>query len=310
MYPEYTSCELCPRRCGVNRNNGITGRCHESSDLFVARAALHYWEEPCISGTEGSGTVFFSGCGLNCVYCQNREISRGESGKKISVERLSEIFFELAAKGANNINLVTPTHYVPHIIDSIRQAKEKGLSLPIVYNTSGYELPETLDLLRDTVDIFLADFRYMDSDTADAFSFAEDYPARAKAAFDKMFELVGKPVFNDKGMLTKGIVARVLVLPDHADEAVRIVKYLYEHFGDDIYLSLLRQYTPLVNLPCDAGTARAGEKKYRSLMRTLTTYEYEKVVNAALNLGVKNAYTQEKGTDKESFIPAFDNTGV
>ncbi|MBP5152673.1 MAG: radical SAM protein [Lachnospiraceae bacterium] len=306
MYPEYNSCNLCPRRCGVNRNNGNVGRCHESSKLYVARAALHYWEEPCISGTEGSGTVFFSGCGLNCVYCQNKEISRGESGKEISVERLSDIYLELAAQGANNINLVTPTHYVPHIIDSVRQAKERGLSLPIVYNTSGYEVPETLKLLKDTVDIFLADFRYMDKEAAGAFSDAADYPERVKEAFAEMFKLTGKPVFDNRGMLQKGIVARILMLPGHADEASDIVRYLNRNFGDDIYLSLLRQYTPL----SDLSGLKDPDKKYRPLMRTLTTYEYEKVVNTALDLGIKNAYTQEKGTDKDSFIPAFDNTGV
>ena len=304
MYPEYTHCTLCPRKCGVNRNEGKTGRCHETAELFVARAALHYWEEPCISGSEGSGTVFFAGCSLGCIYCQNSEISGGRSGLKISTERLAQIYLELKEQGANNINLVTPTHYIPHVIDSLSQSRSLGLDLPVVYNTSGYELPESLMLLKDTVDIFLTDLRYLNPVTAEAFSFAGDYPDAAKAALAKMFELVGEPVFDDKrGLMKRGMIVRILVLPGHVDEACEIVRYLHSAYGDSIYLSILRQYTPIpANIP-------EGEK-YRPLARRLTTYEYEKVVNTALDLGITRAYTQEKGTESESFIPPFDHSGV
>ncbi len=284
----------------MNRNQGIKGRCHETATLFVSRVSLHFWEEPCISGKEGSGTVFFSGCNLGCVYCQNHAISRGESGKEITTEELIDSYLDLQAQGANNINLVTPTHYIPHIIDSIAHAKNRGLSLPVVYNTSGYELTDSLSMLNNTVDIFLTDLRYLSGDLAEDYSFAKDYPEAAKAALSKMFKITGKPVFDpETGLMKKGIIVRVLVLPGHADEACQIVKYLYQTYGDDIYISILRQYTPIAaNIP-------EGEK-YKPLTRRLTTYEYEKVVNTALDLGVKNAYTQEKGTAKESFIPEFD----
>lgn len=299
MYHSYSHCTLCPRKCGVNRNTGQTGRCHETADLFAARAALHYWEEPCISGREGSGTVFFSGCSLGCLYCQNSSISRGASGFRITSERLAGICLELADKGANNINLVTPTHYIPHIIDSISQAKTRGLSIPIVYNTSGYELPESLGLLKDTVDIFLTDLRYLRSETADAFSFAPDYPEVAQKALEKMFEIVGEPQIDPAdGLMKRGMIVRILVLPGHSDEACDIVRFLYRTYGDSVYLSILRQYTPITaNIP-------EGEK-YKPLKRRLTSYEYDKVVNTAMDLGITRAYTQQKGTEKESFIPDF-----
>ncbi len=304
MYQSYSNCNLCPRKCGINRNEGLKGRCHESSDLYIARAALHYWEEPCISGTEGSGTVFFSGCNLGCVYCQNHAISRGLSGREITTDELRDIFFDLMAQGANNINLVTPTHYIPHIIDAVHQAKEKGLNVPIVYNTSGYELASSIEMLKDTVDIFLADFRYFDPQTAEDYSFASDYVERAKEAFDAMFRLTGAAQIDEAtGLMKRGIVARVLVVPGHADEAKAIISHLYQEYGDEIYISLLRQYTPI------EGIIPEGQK-YKPLTRRLTTYEYQKVVDHALSLGVTRAYTQEKGTEKESFIPEFDNTGV
>ncbi len=300
MYPSYSNCNLCPRKCGINRNEGLKGRCHESSALYIARAALHYWEEPCISGTEGSGTVFFSGCNLGCIYCQNHAISRGGSGREITTEELRDIFFDLKAQGANNINLVTPTHYLPHIVDAVHQAKEKGLNLPVVYNTSGYELASSIEMLKNTVDIFLADFRYFDPQTAEDYSFSSDYVDRAKEAFDAMFRLTGAAQIDEAtGLMKRGIVARVLVLPGHADEAKAIVSHLYKEYGDDIYISLLRQYTPIEGLIPEG-------QKYKPLTRRLTTYEYQKVVDHALSLGVTRAYTQEKGTEKESFIPEFN----
>jgi putative pyruvate formate lyase activating enzyme len=304
LFNLYENCTLCPRRCGVNRNAGVKGRCHESSDLYVSRAALHYWEEPCISGTTGSGTVFFSGCNLGCVYCQNYDISRGDSGKKIPLSRLAEIYFELEKKGAANINLVTPTHYIPHILKSIESAKEKGFSLPFVYNTSGYENASSISLLKGHISVFLTDLRYLNPDNAEHFSRAKDYPDKAKEALSKMFETTGAPIFDkETGLMKKGVIVRILVLPGQTEDAMNITEYLYKTYGDGIYISFLRQYTPISqNIP-------EGEK-YRSLTRRLTTYEYEKVIDFALNLGIKNAYMQERGTEKESFIPAFDNEGV
>lgn len=303
-FKEYDKCTLCPRNCGAKRNDGSTGFCGATSDLFVARAALHFWEEPCISGETGSGAVFFSGCSLHCVYCQNHEISHGNAGKKISVERLSEIFLELQSQNANNINLVTPTHYIPHIISAVDTARKKGLVLPIVYNTSGYEKPETIEMLKNTVDIFLPDFKYINPQTASLFSQAKDYPSVAKNALAKMFELTGAPVFDEKtGLMKRGIIVRLLVLPGNYRETIELLKYLYGTYGDDIYLSIMRQYTPLPE------TLPEGEA-FKVLRRKLTTYEYESVVDEALRLGIKNAFTQEKGVESDSFIPPFTGKGV
>ncbi len=280
------------------------GVCRESSDLYLSRAALHMWEEPCISGSNGSGAVFFSGCNLHCVYCQNRHISNGDAGKKITTERLSEIFLELQKKNANNINLVTPTHYLPHIVNAASLAKKNGLNIPFVYNSSGYEKPESLELLRGIVDIFLPDFKYFNPDTAQLFSKAKDYPEVAKTALDKMVEIAGKPLFDENtGLIKKGVIVRILVLPSHTKEAINIARYLYERYSDSVYLSIMSQYTPLSDtLP--------SEKEYDCLRRSLTKREYEKVINEVLNMGVTNAYFQEGRVNKESFIPEFNCEGV
>lgn len=304
VFEEYANCTLCPRSCKVNRNDLKTGFCGCDSRLLVARAALHMWEEPCISGVEGSGAVFFAGCNLHCVYCQNHEISHGNAGKEITVERLSDIFLELQSQNANNINLVTPTHYIPHIIEAVTVARKNGLSIPIVYNTSGYESVETLEKLRGIVDIFLPDFKYYKSETSQKLSKAPDYPEVAKKALGKMFSLVGKPVFDETtGIMKRGIIVRVLVLPGFYKEAIDIIRYLNETYKDDIYISIMRQYTPIISsLPQDP--------EFASLKRPITTYEYDSVVNAAIDLGIENAFTQEKGVDKESFIPPFTGKGV
>lgn len=299
----YDSCSLCPRNCKVNRNNGTRGFCGADSSLYVSRAALHFWEEPCISGTKGSGAVFFSGCNLHCVYCQNHEISHGNIGKEITTERLTEIFFELVKEGANNINLVTATHYIPHVAEAISSARRNGLSVPIVYNTSGYETEESLEMLRGSVDIFLPDYKYYDATTSKLFSQASDYPTVTKKAIGKMFSICGKPVFDDDGLMKRGLIARVLVLPNHHHEAIDIIKDLYDTYGDDIYISIMRQYTPIPkNIP--------NTKEYSCLKRRITTYEYDSVVDAALSFGVKNAFIQGKGVESDSFIPPFDNKGV
>lgn len=261
------------------------------------------WEEPCISGKEGSGAVFFSGCPLKCVFCQNYEISRGEKGKAVTIERLSDIFCELQGKGANNINLVTPTHYVPHIVTAAKLAREKGLSIPFVYNTGSYETIDTLSMLEDIVSVFLPDLKYLSSTTADLYSKAPDYPQVATAAIDKMFSIAGPCEFDNRGIIKKGLIVRVLVLPEHTNEAIRIIKYLYETYHNDIYISIMSQYTPLSDcIPTG--------KEYDCLRRSLTKREYEKVVNAALDMGVTNAFFQDGAVNKDSFIPPFDYEGV
>ena len=299
----YENCKLCPRGCGVNRQLGNKGVCMESSDIYVSRAALHMWEEPCISGNEGSGAVFFSGCNLHCVFCQNRNISNGNSGKHITIERLADIFLELQSKKANNINLVTATHYIPSILKAAEIARKHGLNIPFVYNSSGYETKETIRLLDGTVDIFLPDFKYINSNTATLFSKAPDYPDYAMSAIDEMVKISPKPIFDDRGIMIKGVIVRVLVLPEHTNEAIKIVRYLHEKYADQIYISIMSQYTPL------ADSIPEG-KEYASLKRSLTKREYEKVIAATLDAGVTNAFFQDGKVDLESFIPAFDNEGV
>lgn len=293
-------CRLCPRECGVNRLAGQKGRCGAVGEkVKVARAALHYWEEPCISGSRGSGAVFFSYCPLGCVYCQNREISRGDAGKEIPVSRLAEIFLELQGKQAHNINLVTPTHYVPQIVLALREAKEKGLSIPVVFNCGGYEKPETLKLLEGLVDVWLPDFKYVSTEHAAKYSGAADYLENAKAALSEMVRQAGKPVFDIHGIMTRGVIVRHLVLPGMSKESKKILRYLHRTYGDRIYLSIMSQFTPLENV-----------KDYPEIDRTVTETEYENLLDFAVNIGIENAYIQEGGTADESFIPPFDCEGV
>lgn len=296
----YENCILCPRNCNTNRNDGNIGACMVSGKLKLARAALHYWEEPCISGEAGSGAVFFSGCSLHCVFCQNEEISRGQSGKEIGKERLVEIFLELQEKGANNINLVTPGQYVPHIIWAVEQARNQGLKLPIVYNTSSYEKVETIRRLEGIVDIYLPDFKYMSSDIAMKYSKAKDYPEVAKAAIAEMVRQQPNPVFDEvTGLMKRGVIVRQLLLPNLLEDAKAIVKYLYDAYGDNIYLSLMSQFTPLSNV-----------ENYPELNRKVSEKEYEEYVNYAIELGVENGFIQEEDVADESFIPHFDCEGV
>lgn len=295
---EYESCRLCPRQCRVNRIKGEKGFCNMGVHPVVARAALHFWEEPCISGKEGSGTVFFSGCNLGCVFCQNQEISRGQAGEEITVERLSEIFLELQKKKANNINLVTGVMFIPSIAEALRLAKKKGLKLPIVYNCGGYEAVDALRLLEGLVDIYLPDFKYMNEEIACRYSHAKDYPVYAKAALEEMVRQVGSPVFDKRSMLQKGVVVRHLLLPGRRKEAEEILAYLYDSYGDNLYVSIMNQYTPMV-----------GED-YPELTRRVTTYECQKTIDYALDIGIQNGFIQEGKTAEESFIPPFDLEGV
>jgi len=271
-----------------------------TDEVRVARAALHMWEEPCISGKEGSGAVFFAGCPLRCVFCQNREIALGKTGKAVSIERLAEIFLQLQEKNANNINLVTPTHFVPPIIEAAALARRQGLAIPIVYNTGSYETEETVESLRGTVDIFLPDLKFCDPEIAGRYANAPDYFERAAAAIDRMMKITGPPVFDERGIMTRGTLVRHMVMPGATKDSMRILSYLAETYGKDIYVSIMSQYTPMPGI----------EKRYPELGRRITRREYEKVVDYALNLGLMNAYIQERETAKESFIPAFDDTGV
>lgn len=296
---KYENCLLCPRKCGINRRTGQTGVCGVSSEIKVARAALHYWEEPCISGKRGSGAVFFSGCSLHCVFCQNREISDGKEGKVISKERLSDIFIELADKGANNINLVTPGQYIPDIVWAVNDAKSRGMKLPIIYNTSGYENVTELKLLEGIVDVYLPDFKYMDSTLSARYSRAKDYPSVAKQALSEMIRQQPDVVIDDAtGLIQKGVIVRQLLLPGHVNDAKAVLKYLYDTYHDHIYISMMSQFTPI------------ALKDYPEINRTVTKREYERLVNYALEIGTTNAFIQEGDVAKDSFIPAFDCEGV
>lgn len=296
---KYEDCLLCPRKCGINRSTGQTGVCGVSSEIKVARAALHYWEEPCISGKKGSGAVFFSGCSLHCVFCQNREISDGKAGKVISKERLSDIFMELAVKGANNINLVTPGQYIPDIVWAVNDAKSRGMKLPIIYNTSGYENVTELKLLEGIVDVYLPDFKYMDSTLSARYSRAKDYPSVAKQALSEMVRQQPDVVIDDAtGLIRQGVIVRQLLLPGHVNDAKAVLKYLYDTYHDHVYISMMSQFTPI------------ALKDYPEINRTVTRREYERLVDYALKIGITNAFIQEGDVAKDSFIPAFDCEGV
>ena len=291
-------CTLCPRKCGVDREI-MRGYCQSGDKMHIARAKLHYWEEPPISGTRGSGTIFFTGCSLRCAFCQNSEIS-GESlhGKDFTVEEFIETIKKLEAMGAHNINLVTPTHFASQIAEALRIYKPR---VPVVYNCGGYESVETLRMLEGLVDIYLPDFKYLNTDHAKKYSMAEDYPEVAKAALAEMVRQAGKPVFDERGMMKCGVIVRHLLLPGCLADGKRVVKYLHETYGNRIYMSLMSQYTPLESL--DA-------VKYPELNRKVPEYAYEKLVDYAISLGVMQAFIQEGDTAKESFIPPFTLEGV
>lgn len=292
-------CSLCPRMCGTDRAAGQKGFCGGGNLVRVARAALHYWEEPCISGESGSGTVFFSGCTMRCVFCQNKEISRGEAGKEITVDRLAEIYLELAAKGANNINLVTPMHYAPQITAALDIARKNGLTLPIVWNTGGWERRESIAAVRDYADIWLSDFKYFDSSLGESLSKAPNYFSVAAAALDQMVKQTCEPVFDQNGIMRRGVIVRHLMLPGHLDDTKNVLRFLYENYGDSIWISIMNQYTPMCSDP-----------RFPELSRTVSDEEYNEAIDFACELGIENAFVQEGGTVGESFIPPFDLSGV
>ena len=290
---DLNSCILCPRKCKVNRNNNELGFCKASNKIRIARYSLHMWEEPCISGENGSGTIFFSCCNLKCIFCQNYDISTNNLGKEISIERFSEICLELQKMCANNINLVTPTMYIPLIKEGLILAKKNGLSIPIVYNSSGWENVETLKELDGLIDIYLPDFKYYDDSLGKKFSNVFDYFKISSEALKEMYRQVGKNQFKDD-IMTKGLIVRHLLLPTHVDDSKKIIKYLYDTYKDNIYISIMNQYTPIRKI-----------EKYKELNNKVQDNDYNELINYACDLGITKAFIQEGETCKESFIPDF-----
>lgn len=293
-------CTLCPRKCHVNRQAGQVGFCGQTAELTAARAALHYWEEPCISGSTGSGAIFFSGCNLQCVFCQNHNIAIGKEGKRISLQRLTEIFLELQDKGAANINLVTGTHFIPQIALALSSAKALGLAIPVVYNTSGYEEPSSLQLLEGLVDIYLPDLKYFSAGLSEKYSHAGDYFQKASAALAEMYRQTGAPLIDSRtGLMRRGVIVRHLLLPGETKDSKKILQYLHETYENDIYVSIMNQYTPLEHVT-----------QIPALNRKVTEEEYGRVLTFAERLGIERGFYQEGETASESFIPAFDGEGL
>jgi len=290
------NCNLCPRNCNINRYKEL-GFCRQSNKLRLALAKLFFYEEPPISGKNGSGTIFFTGCNLKCVFCQNYDISTKNIGKVITIKRLSEIMLELQSKGAHNINLVTPTIYVPQIIKAIKLAKKKGLNIPIIYNSSGYETTDTIKLLNGYIDVYLPDFKYYDDSIAIKYSKANNYFKYASESLNEMIKQVGKPKFNKDGIITKGVIVRHLLLPTHLNDSKKVIKYLSQ-YKDDIYISIMNQYTPIRKL------------NYEELNNPVTKDDYYRLIDYAVSLGITKAFCQEDETVSESFIPKWNFEGI
>ena len=298
MKTELEHCRLCPRRCGVNRLAGELGYCRAGALAKAALVSLHKWEEPCLTGDFGAGTVFFSHCNLRCVFCQNHEISQQGKGKEVSAERLAGIFLEQQQRGASTLDLVTPTHYVPQILAALEIAKDKGFQLPVVYNSNAYETVETIELLRGYVDIFLPDLKYREEASAVRYSAAPGYFSAATSAIQQMLTIAGPPVFKE-GNLQRGVLVRHLILPGKMKESMQVVKWLWENFGNQVYLSLMNQFTPLYQ------TA-----EYPEINRRLTTYEYQKVIDYARELGIEQCFIQQGRTASKEFVPDFSGAGL
>ncbi|KAJ50848.1 putative pyruvate formate lyase activating enzyme [Clostridium tetanomorphum] len=294
-----SKCELCPRNCRVNRLNNELGFCKSGKNILIALASLHHWEEPCISGTNGSGTIFFSNCNLNCVFCQNHQISQESVGKEISIEKLSQIFLTQQNKGAHNINLVTPSHYVPQIIDALKIAKKTGLKIPIVYNTNSYENLSTIKALNGYIDVYLPDLKYYNNTYSEKYSGVKNYFQYASKAIEEMVKQVGSPNFNKDGIMTKGVIIRHMMLPGLLFDSKKIIDYIYTTFKDSVYISIMNQYTPLNK-----------SINYPEINKPVNPKHYDTFIDYCLSLGIKNAFIQEEGTVKESFIPKFDLKGI
>jgi putative pyruvate formate lyase activating enzyme len=299
MLDSLSNCNLCPRSCGVNRLQGELGFCKASKEIKIAKACLHQWEEPCISGSNGSGTIFFSNCNLRCVFCQNHEISSAGIGKEISIQRLSEIFLEQQEKGAHNINLVTPTHYVPQIIEALKLSKGKGLNIPIFYNSNGYDSIDTIRSLKNYIDVYLPDLKYFNNKYGEKYSDVPNYFSFASTAISEMVTQVGGAKFSKDGLIEKGVVIRHLMLPGLLFDSKKIMDYIYKSFGDSVYFSLMNQYTPM---------HRA--KDFKELNKTLNSKHYDSLIDYCLELGLDNGFIQDSGTSSETFVPDFNLNGL
>lgn len=293
-------CRLCPRECKVNRLKGEIGYCGASDKVMISRADLHFWEEPYVSGSSGSGTVFFSNCNLKCVFCQNHCISQENLGIEISIERLAQIFLELQEKGANNINLVTPTHYVPQIIEALKISNAKGLKIPILYNSNGYDSLEALKALEGYIDVYLPDLKYYNPKYSLRYSKARDYFEKTSLAIKEMYKQTGEATFDEEGIIKKGVIVRHLMLPGLFFDSKKIIGFIYKTFGDNVYISIMNQYTPMFNA-----------KDYQEINKSLDMRHYDALIDYALELGIKNAFIQEEGTSSKEFVPDFKSfTGV
>ena len=292
-------CNLCPRKCTVNRLHGELGFCNSYKDVKIAKVSLHKWEEPCISGTIGSGTVFFSNCNLRCVFCQNHKISHEGIGKTVSINRLSEIFLEEQLRGALNINLVTPTHYVPQIIEALKLAKSKGLSIPILYNSNGYENIDTIKALRGFIDVYLPDLKYYKDKYAVKYSNAPNYFNVAREAIIEMVSQVGEAKFDADGIIQKGVIIRHLMLPGLLFDSKKIIDFIYSTFNDSVYISLMNQYTPMYE-----------SAKYPEINKNLNSNHYDALIDYCLDLGITNCFIQESGSSSTAFVPDFNLSGV
>ena len=294
-----SNCNVCPRNCGIDRNSEKVGFCKSGATVKVAKAYGHMWEEPCISGTKGSGTIFFSNCNLRCVFCQNHDISQFSIGKEISVERLSEIFLEQQAKGYHNINLVNPTHYVPQIIAALDMAKKSGLTIPVVYNSNGYENIESIKALKGYIDVYIPDLKYFNDKYAIKYSSAPNYFNISSKVIEEMVAQVGTPVFNEDDIMIKGVIIRHLMLPGLLFDSKKVVDYIYKTFGDSVYLSLMNQYTPMF---------KATE--YAEINKPLNPNHYDSLIDYCIDLGYKNAFIQESGTSSTVYVPDFNLQGI
>lgn len=293
------SCTVCARNCSVNRADGNLGFCKSGASIKLAKAYGHMWEEPCISGKNGSGTVFFSNCNLRCVFCQNHDISQENIGKEVSINRLSEIFLEQQARGFHNINLVNPTHYIPQIISALDIAKAKGLSIPVVYNSNGYENIESIKKLKGYVDVYIPDLKYFNDKYAIKYSKAPNYFNIASNAILEMVNQVGECEFDAEGIMTKGVIIRHLMLPGLLFDSKKVVDYIYKTFGDKVYLSLMNQYTPMFKA-----------KDYPEINKPLNPKHYDSLIDHCIDLGYKNAFIQESGTNNTTYVPDFNLQGI
>ena len=291
---ELEKCEICPHNCKVNRAQGQIGRCRCNDKIKIALVSTHEYEEPCISGKNGSGTVFFSNCNLNCIYCQNYDISQLGKGREITIEELADIFLKQQAKGVNNINLVTPTMYAYHIIEAIKIARKNGLNLPIIYNTNGYEKVETIKALDGYIDVYLPDLKYYSDILSKKYSNVDKYFEIATKAIKEMYKQVGQAIFNKEGIIQKGVIIRHLVLPNHLQNTKHILKWIKENLGD-IYVSIMAQYFPTYKAKGDS-----------LIGRKLTKKEYKEIENFLYTLDLKNGYIQELGEHEEEYVPEWD----